>query len=77
MATLYFHCVGTREALVDRSGSEMEDLGDARARAVQVIEAILRTMGPEDWREWTVHVNDAEGEELLIVPFTSVIGKPH
>jgi hypothetical protein len=77
MATLYFHCVGTQEALMDRSGSEIEDLFDARARAFQVIKAIIASEGPEDWREWTVHVSDDDGEELLLVPFTSVLGKPH
>jgi hypothetical protein len=77
MATLYFHCVGTQEALVDRSGSEIDDLFDARARAFQVISAIIASAGPEDWREWTVHVSDDDGEELLLVPFSSVLGKPH
>jgi Domain of unknown function (DUF6894) len=77
MATLYFHCVGTREALVDRRGSEMDDLSDARARAFHVIQAFITSAGPEDWREWTVYVNDEEGEELLSVPFTSVLGRTH
>ena len=77
MATLYFHCVGTQEALVDRRGSEMDDLSDARGRAFQVIRAFVTSVGPEDWREWTLHVNDEDGEELLSIPFTSVLGKTH
>ena len=77
MATLYFHCVGTQEVLVDRRGSEMEDACDVRARAFQIIQAIVTSPGPEDWRDWSVHVRDDEGEELLLVPFSSVLGKPH
>jgi hypothetical protein len=77
MATLYFHCVGTQEALVDRRGSEMDSLSDARARAFQVIQSFIASAGPEDWREWTVHVNDEDGEELLAIPFASVLGRPH
>jgi len=77
MGTLYFHCVGTQEALVDRRGSEMNDLAEARARAFQVIQAFITSTGPEDWREWTVHVNDEDGEELLAIPFASVLGRPH
>jgi hypothetical protein len=77
MATLYFHCVGKEEALIDRSGSDVDDLYDARARAFQVIQSFLRSEGPQDWREWTVHVSDDEGEELLLVPFTSVLGRLH
>jgi hypothetical protein len=77
MATLYFHCAGTQEVFLDRSGSEIEDMYDARARAFQIIQAIVTSAGPEDWRDWSVHVRDDEGEELLLVPFSSVIGKPH
>jgi hypothetical protein len=77
MATLYFHCVGKQEALIDRSGSEVDDLYDARARAFQVIQSFVKSEGPQDWREWTVHISDHEGEELLLVPFTWVLGRPH
>ena len=77
MTTLYFHCADTREVLLDRSGSEIEDMYDARARAFQVIQAIITSLGPQDWREWNVHVRDDEGEEHLVVPFASVLGKPH
>jgi hypothetical protein len=77
MATLYFHCAGTKEVLLDRSGSEVEDMFDVRARAFQVIQSMIITDGPQDWREWNVHVRDDEGEELLLVPFSSVLGRPH
>jgi hypothetical protein len=77
MATLYFHCAGTEEVFLDRSGSEVEDIFDARARAFQIISAIVTSAGPEDWREWNVHVRNDEGEELLLVPFSAVLGRPH
>jgi len=77
MTTLYFHCADTREVLLDRSGSEVEDMYDVRARAFQIIQAIITLAGPQDWREWNVHVRDDEGEEHLVVPFASVLGKPH
>jgi hypothetical protein len=77
MATLYFHCAGTQEVLLDRRGSEIEDIFDARARAYQIIQSIVRTAGPEDWRDWSVHVSNDDGEELFLVPFSTVLGKPH
>jgi hypothetical protein len=77
MTTLYFHCAGSQEVYLDRRGSEVEDIFDARARAFQIIQTIVRSAGPEDWREWNVHVRDGEGEELLLVPFSLVLGKPH
>jgi hypothetical protein len=77
MATLYFHCAGRQEVLLDRRGSEMEDIFDVKARAVQIIQAMITSVGPEDWREWNVHVRTGEGDELLLVPFSTVLGKPH
>jgi hypothetical protein len=77
MTTLYFHCVGTQGALLDRRGSDIEDVCDARARAFQIIHTIVGSLGPEDWRDWSVHVRDDDGEELLQVPFSTVLGKPH
>jgi hypothetical protein len=31
----------------------------------------------EDWRGWILHVNDDLGDELFVVPFSFVLGKPH
>ena len=31
----------------------------------------------EDWRDWVLHVSDDQGDELFVVPFTFVLGKPH
>jgi hypothetical protein len=31
----------------------------------------------EDWRGWVLHVNDDLGDELFVVPFAFVLGKPH
>jgi hypothetical protein len=77
MATLYFHCAGTQEVLLDRGGSEIEDMFDACARAFQIIQSMVSSTGPEDWREWNVYVRDGEGEELMRVPFATVLGRPH
>jgi len=77
MATLYFHCSSSQEVLLDRCGSEIDDLVDARAHALQIIQAIITSDGPQDWRGWWVQVSDGEGVEQLLVPFSSVLGKPH
>jgi hypothetical protein len=31
----------------------------------------------EDWRDWVVHVSDDFDDEILEIPFSSVLGKPH
>ena len=77
MATFYFHCLSTHEVLVDRRGSEFENLSDARGRAFQIIQAFITSQGPEDWRDWSVRVSNRGGEELLSVPFASVLGRLH
>jgi hypothetical protein len=33
--------------------------------------------GPEDWREWILHVSDGDGEEIFEMPFSSLLGRPH
>jgi hypothetical protein len=39
----------------------------------------LRVAEPclEDWRDWVLHVSDETGEEIFVLPFASVLGKPH
>jgi hypothetical protein len=62
---------------LDRRGSEVEDIFDARARAFQIIQSMVTSAGPEDWRDWSVHVRNDDGDELLLVPFSVILGKPH
>ena len=31
----------------------------------------------EDWRDWVVHVSDDSDDELFVLPFVFVLGKPH
>ena len=51
MATCISICAGTQEVLLDGCGSQVEDIFDARARAYQVIQSIIRTAGLEDRRD--------------------------
>ncbi len=77
MTHYYFHCTSETQAVVDRRGSQLEDLSDARARAFAIIQSMVTSTGSEDWRDWMVHVSDDEGEEILSVPFASVVGRLH
>jgi hypothetical protein len=31
----------------------------------------------EDWRDWVLHASDDQGDELFVVPFASVLGRPN
>jgi hypothetical protein len=77
MAHIYLHRSSERGVVLDRSGSDVADLVEAHACAARAIAALITAPGPEDWREWILHVSDEEGEEIFAMPFSSVLGKPH
>ena len=77
MAQVYFHCSNTDCVLIDRSGAAVVDLTDACDHAALVMQSLIMAPNLEDWRSWVLHVSDDSGEEILILPFASVLGKPH
>jgi hypothetical protein len=76
MTQVYFHCSNTKEVLVDRCGAVVDDLAEARDHAASVVRSLTMARDIEDWRGWVLHVNDDIGEELFVVPFAFVLGKP-
>ena len=77
MTQVYFHCSNAKEALIDRCGAVVDDLAEARDRAASVVRSLTMARSPEDWRGWILHVNDDLGEELFVVPFAFILGKPN
>ena len=77
MAQVYFQCCSAQGTLIDRRGAQMSDLAAAYDHAVTLVELLVRSPSVEDWREWTLHVSDELDDEVFVVPFASVLGKPH
>ena len=77
MTQVYFDCSNTKEVLIDRYGDVVDDLAEARDRAACVVRSLTTARSVEDWRRWVLHVNDDLGEELFVVPFAFVLGKPN
>ncbi|OSJ09325.1 hypothetical protein BST63_35825 [Bradyrhizobium canariense] len=77
MTQVYFHCSNTKTVFVDRRGAVVDDLAEARDHATRVVQCLTRERSLEDWRDWVLHVSDDSGDELFVVPFTSVLGKPN
>jgi hypothetical protein len=77
MTQVYFHCSNTKEVLLDRRGAVVGDLAEARDHATGVVRSLTKARGLEDWRDWVLHVSDELGDELFVVPFAFVLGKPH
>jgi hypothetical protein len=63
--------------LIDRGGTDVADLTDAHERAMEFVGSLIATPGREDWRDWILHVSDEDGEEIFLVPFSSVLGPLH
>lgn len=77
MAQVYFHCSNTDGALIDRSGATVGDLAEACDHATLVVQSLIMAPSLEDWRSWMLHITDDAGDEIFILPFASLIGKPH
>jgi hypothetical protein len=77
MAEIYFHYSNAEGVLIERRGALVANLAEARDYAELVVRSLVTTPGPEDWRRWVLHVRDDLGEEILVVPFASLLGKPH
>jgi len=77
MTQVYFHCSNAKGVMIDRHGAAVADLAEARDHAACVVRSLSSTRSAEDWRSWILHASDDLGDELFILPFTFVLGKPH
>lgn len=77
MTQVYFHRSTTKKVFLDHHGAVVNDLAEARDHATRLVQSFTSERGLEDWRDWVLHVSDDQGDELFVVPFVFVLGKPH
>jgi hypothetical protein len=77
MTPIYFHCSSNGRLLPECHIVAVDDLAEAREHAARIVQSLAMAPGPEDFRSWLIHVYDDLGDELFIMPFTFVLGKPH
>jgi hypothetical protein len=77
MTHVYFHCASSERVLLDQNGSDVEDLVEAHERAKQIVWQFISSQTPDDWRAWTMHVSDENGDDIFLMPFAYVLGRPH
>ena len=77
MTQVFFHCSTPKKVFLDDRGAVVNDLAEARDHATRLVQSLTNERRVEDWRDWVMHVNDAEGDELFVVPFTFVLGRLH
>jgi hypothetical protein len=77
MTRVYFHYSNSDGVCVDQRGKALGNLTEVRDHAARVVTSLIAGKGPEDWRDWTLHVSDDLNDEILVVPFSSMLGKLH
>jgi hypothetical protein len=77
MAQVYFHCSTTSGVMMDQCEADVDDLTEAREYARAIVQSLIAMPGPEDWRNWALHVSDELGQEIFAMPFSSMLGRPH
>jgi len=77
MARVYFHYSNSEGVCVDQRGTAIGNLAEAREHAARVVHSLINAHGPEDWRDWTLHASDDLNDEIFVLPFSSMLGKPH
>jgi len=77
MTQVYFHRSTTQKVFLDHQGAVVNDLAEARDHATRLVRSFINERSLEDWRDWVLHVSDEQGDELFVVPFILVLGKPN
>lgn len=77
MPQVSFCCSNSRGILFDRREAEVNDLFQAREYAITTIRSLIATAPMKDWHHCRLHAQDELGEELFVMPFWSILTKPH
>ena len=77
MTQVYFQRSTTKKIFLDHHEAVVNDLAEARDHATRLVQSFTSERSLEDWRDWVLHVSDDQGDELFVVPFVFVLGKPH
>ncbi len=78
MTRLFFHCKSPDDLLLDLCGSEIQDLAEAKDRALAVARMLMSSAyGIDDFAGWFICVGDEQDEEVMRVPFALALPTLH
>jgi hypothetical protein len=77
MAQALFRCSNAQGHVIDGRVANVDDLMEAREYATRVARSLIAAPTLRDWRECCMSVRDDLGEEIFMMPFSSIIGKLH
>jgi hypothetical protein len=75
MPQVSFCCSNGRRPLLDRRVVEVENLSEARERAMALVHSLAGSTTQQDWRRCRLHARDDRGAEIFVMPFWSTPGK--
>ncbi len=70
-------CSTVHGGLLDRRIADVDDLIEARDYAMRVARSLIAIPNSRDWRNCCLSVTDDLGDEIFVIPFSSILGKPH
>ncbi len=77
MAQAVFCCSNAQGHVIDGRVATVDDLIEAREYATRVARSLIASPTLRDWRSCYLRVSDDLGEEIFVLPLSSIIGKPH
>ena len=77
MTQALFRCSNAQGHVIDGRVANVDDLMEASEYATRVARSLIAAPNLRDWRSCSLSVSDELGRELFVIPFSSIIGKPH
>jgi len=77
MTQVCLRCSTAHGGLLDRRVAEVDDIIEARDYATRVARSLIAIPNSRDWRNCSLSVTDDLGDEILVIPFSWILGKPH
>ena len=77
MTRVYFNYSNSDGLCVDQRGTAVGNFSELCDHATRAVRSLIARQGPEDWRDWTLHISDDLNDEILVLPFSSMLGKLH
>ncbi len=77
MVQALFRCSNAQGHVIDGRVAQVDDLIEAQEYATRVARSLMAAPTLRDWRSCCLSVSDDLGEEIFVLPFSSIIGKLH
>jgi hypothetical protein len=77
MAQISVPYANSQGILLDRQTAQVEDLLEVCDCAAAVARSLVARASLEDWRCCRLDVRGDLGTEIFVMPFSSILGKPH